>query len=330
MASLAAIGIGATANIIGTEATHLIDNVSHYVEEKVHGFIESHTTGKRKRRREDLNSATNDESQHLEDVWRPDYHTNNNHNTPAPVHSDGPNTETGFKHVVEHSYNADELYAASPGKWAVEHLRAKMGADLFQKLVADNMFLTGIAIDWSFLNETNFPITLRMCLVQDMRFDELDKLDTFDSNRNDFFAKAKGKLKYNFDSSGNPVPNCFDNAKKIVMKLNPERYKVIWNKYIALNAAWPGTSIQLGGHKNHGKGRFFIKIPNGVKIKSVHGTDLFTDSHNAPVNKIVPNLKLFFWWEFNNMSIDLMRQQGNENFNKALKGYIHMNTYLKH
>ena len=40
MASLAAIAVGATANVIGSEVSHLVDTGTHYVEEKVHDFIE--------------------------------------------------------------------------------------------------------------------------------------------------------------------------------------------------------------------------------------------------------------------------------------------------
>lgn len=329
--AMAAIGLGATANIIGTEASHLIDNVSHYVEEKVHGFIESHTTGKRKRRRGDLASATNDEQQHMEDVHRPDSSIPNDHEANTPVHGDGPDTLKGYKEYRTRIFNCDELYACSPGKWAVEHLRAKMGPDLFQKLCADNLFITGVSIDYSFFNYNHFPVTMRMILVQDMQHDNLNEVDAFYGNRIDFFAKPKGQQKYHFDNEGNPVAvDCYDHAKKIQMRLNPERYKVIWNKYISLGQCWPGAFTNIYGPKNNIKGRFFIKIPNGVKVRSVHGVNSVMEGYNEPVNKLVPNIKFFMFWEFNNMEADMQRRNGHEYLTKTLNGYMHLNTYLKH
>ena len=106
-ATAGAIAIGATANIIGTEADRLLDNVSHYIEEHIHGFIENHTTGKKRKRRRDLASITNDTTEHTEDVHRPDSQIPNDHEANTPVHSDGPNTTTGFRKYILRNYKAD-------------------------------------------------------------------------------------------------------------------------------------------------------------------------------------------------------------------------------
>ena len=174
--------IGATANVIGGELGHLVDAASHYVQDEVHNFIEQHTTGKKRRRQPDLASATNDTTEHAEDMHKPDGEGANNIAQDYPANADGPNSETGFKQSHIRTFERDKLFSMAPGKWALEHLRAKMGGDLFSKL-CQNVFVTGLSINWSFINYTGFPGTIRMVLVHDLHQDDLDKWDSEFGNR---------------------------------------------------------------------------------------------------------------------------------------------------
>ena len=108
------------------------------------------------------------------------------------------------------------------------------------------------------------------------------------------------------------------------MRLNNERYKLLWQKYISMGATWPGTLLNIHGNNNHHKGRFYIKFPNGVKMKTVHmENNTIVNGSQHPIHKVVPTLKLFYFWEHNNFHIC---ERTDEQLTIPMHGYIHVNT----
>lgn len=328
-AVIADLAIGAGANVIGHEVSQIADGAQRLIQDEINNVKEWVSKGNKKRRQNDLASCTNDETQHKEDLHVMDEEVNNDIEINKPAMADGPNSLNGHTNHIQRGFTRDKLYAAAPAKWAVEHLRQKIGGDLFPKLCS-NIFVTGIGIDYSFYNATAFPATLRMILVEDVRERDPDALSPliYSLNREDFFAKSKGGEQIHFDQSGTRVYQA-NPARKTQMKINPEHYRVHWQKWINLAEKWPGAFSSNSARRNYCHGRFYIKCRNGIRVKPVFRSqeNVVIEDPAYAVNKLIPCLKLLFFWEHNNIT---MCTSENENLTSALAGYVHMTTYLKH
>ena len=90
------------------------------------------------------------------------------------------------------------------------------------------------------------------------------------------------------------------------MRLKSQKYRTLWQKCVNLKATWPGQPGFFPQGESSIQGRFFIKFPQGLKIKPVFfdGQNNFTeDADGSYIGKINTNLKFFIFLEHDNIDL---------------------------